>query len=140
MGEVPGLKSVPIATGTPRSMNVRAGAWWSFIRNHVVTGSRVATTGASVGGGRGQGVDPGLGRRREVVGRGRAELGGQLRAAGRGELVGVEADAIPYAAAAVRIRRDWSALKTPSSQKTSQKRARPWAAMPGSCSSMTERT
>ena len=29
------------------------------------------------------------------------------------------------------MRRDWSALKTPSSQNTSQNRARPWAAMPG---------
>ena len=31
-------------------------------------------------------------------------------------------------------------VNTPSSQKTSQNRARPWAATPGSCSSMTERT
>ena len=45
VGDVPGLKSVPIATGMPRSMNVRAGAWWSFIRNQVVAGSSVATTG-----------------------------------------------------------------------------------------------
>ena len=44
--------------------------------------------------------------------------------------------AIPYAAAASRIRRLWSAVKTPSSQNTSQKRARPWAATPGICSSM----
>ena len=27
VGEVPGLKSVPIATGTPASMKARAGAW-----------------------------------------------------------------------------------------------------------------
>src|SRR6476620_5680782 len=46
VGEVPGLKSVPIATGTPASMNARAGAWWSFMRNQVVTGSSVATTGS----------------------------------------------------------------------------------------------
>ena len=45
VGDVPGLKSVPIATGMPRSMIVRAGAWWSFMRNHVVAGSSVATTG-----------------------------------------------------------------------------------------------
>ena len=45
VGDVPGLKSVPIATGTPRSMKARAGAWWSFIRNQVVTGRSVATTG-----------------------------------------------------------------------------------------------
>ena len=47
VGEVPGLKSVPSATGTPRSMNVRAGAPWSFIRNQVVAGRRVATTARS---------------------------------------------------------------------------------------------
>ena len=46
----------------------------------------------------------------------------------------------PYPAAADRIRRDCSALNTPVSQKTSQKRARPWAATPGSCSSITDRT
>src|SRR6476660_5457424 len=45
VGEVPGLKSVPSATGTPRSMNVRAGAPWSFMRNQVVAGRTVATTG-----------------------------------------------------------------------------------------------
>ena len=38
------------------------------------------------------------------------------------------------------MRRDWSALNTPFSQKTSQKRARPWAATPGSWSSITDRT
>ena len=46
----------------------------------------------------------------------------------------------PSPAAASRTRRDWSALKTPVSQNTSAKRARPWAATPGSCSSMSERT
>jgi hypothetical protein len=46
VGDVPGLKSVPIATGTPASMKARAGAWWSFMRNQVVTGSSVATTGS----------------------------------------------------------------------------------------------
>ena len=47
VGDVPGLKSVPMATGTPASMKARAGAWWSFIRNQVVTGRRVATTARS---------------------------------------------------------------------------------------------
>ena len=141
VGEVPGLKSVPIATGTPRSMNVRAGAWWSFIRNQVVAGSSVATTGApSARPARGQRLDPGVGRRREMVGGGRPELRGELGAARRGELVGVEPDAHPVPGGRLRIRRDWSALKTPSSQNTSQKRARPCAATPGSCSSMTDRT
>ena len=131
---------MPIATGHAASMNVRAGAWWSFIRNQVVAGSSVATTGRSVRRGRGQGLDAGVGRRREVVRRRGPELGRQLRTARRGELVGMQARRHPVAAAAVRIRRDWSALKTPSSQNTSQKRARPWAATPGSWSSMTDRT
>ena len=48
VGDVPGLKSVPMATGTPASTNRRAGAWWSLRRYQVVTGSRVATTGSSV--------------------------------------------------------------------------------------------
>ena len=90
VGDVPGLKSVPMATGMPRSMNVRAGAPWSFMRNQVVTGRTVATTGAAVRRCLGEGGDPGLGRRRQVVGGERADLGGQLGAAGRRELVGVQ--------------------------------------------------
>ena len=46
----------------------------------------------------------------------------------------------PKPVAASRTRRDWSALNTPRSQNTSANRARPCAAMPGSCSSMSERT
>ena len=46
-----------------------AGAPWSFIRNQVVAGRTVATTGRSSRGGRGQRIDPRLGRRREMVGR-----------------------------------------------------------------------
>ena len=45
VGEVPGLKSVPSATGTPASMNRRAGAASPVMRNQVVAGSSVATTG-----------------------------------------------------------------------------------------------
>ncbi len=47
VGEVPGLKSVPRATGTPASMNRRAGAASSAMRNQVVAGSSVATVGWS---------------------------------------------------------------------------------------------
>ena len=47
VGEVPGLKSVPRATGTPASMNRLAGAASSAIRNQVVAGSSVATVGWS---------------------------------------------------------------------------------------------
>ena len=47
---------------------------------------------------------------------------------------------MPYPAAVRRIRRLWSAVNTPSSQKTSQNRAIPCAATPGSCSSMTVTT
>jgi hypothetical protein len=45
VGEVPGLKSVARAIGMPRSINVRAGANVSCIRNQVVAGRSVATTG-----------------------------------------------------------------------------------------------
>ena len=45
LGDVPGLKSVASATGTPRSMSSRAGANSSCMRNHVVAGRSVATTG-----------------------------------------------------------------------------------------------
>ena len=115
VGDVPGLKSVPSATGTPRSMNVRAGASWSFIRNQVVAGRsgrddrpvRAAAAAASAS-------MPASRRRREVVGRGRPELGRELRAARRRQLVGVQPRApCRSAAAASRIRRDWSAVKTP---------------------------
>ena len=70
-----------------------------------------------------------------------SELGRELRAAGRRELVGVEPQRQPVTRRPpARIRRDWSASNTPLSQKTSQNRARPWAATPGSCSSMIDRT
>src|SRR4029077_9180355 len=45
----------------------------------------------AVGGGAGQGVDALGGWRREVVGRERADLRGELRAAAREDLVGVQA-------------------------------------------------
>ena len=91
-GEVPGLKSVPIATGTPASTKARAGAWWSFIRNQVVIGSRVATTGvARLGRGGHRARCPAFGRRGKVVGRCGLQLRGELRAAGRRQLVGVQA-------------------------------------------------
>ena len=110
----PGLKSVPIATGTPRSMNVRAGAWWSFMRNQVVAGRSVATTGSALGRGRGQGVDAGLatasrdGRPRRPRSRPRAPRRPRAPARRRGA-----AARSPKPAAASRIRRDWSALNTP---------------------------
>ena len=93
VGDVPGIEvRADARPGRPRSMNVRAGR---VVVLHQEPGRGRA--GASrrpagpVGGGRGQGVDAGVRRSREVVGRRRPELGGQLGAAGRRELVGVEA-------------------------------------------------
>ena len=97
VGDVPGLKSVPSATGTPASMNRRAG--------------RVLVLHEEPGRGRQQGRDDGrsltaaarhrghalVAGRVEVVRGQRAELGRQLRATGRGELVGVEPTAMPIA-------------------------------------------
>ena len=97
VGDVPGLKSVPIATGMPRSMNVRAGAPWSFMRNQVVAGRTVATTGSILGGGQRERIDPGLGWRREVVRRRGPELGRQLGPARRGQLIGMEPGQQPVA-------------------------------------------
>ena len=97
VGDVPGLKSVPRATGMPRSMNVRAGAPWSFIRNQVVAGRTVATTGPVIGGRRASASIPASdGVARWSAGR-CAELGRQLRATRRRELVGVEPERHPEA-------------------------------------------
>ncbi len=71
-------------------MNARAGAWWSFMRNQVVIGQQRRDDGVTRLGRGGHRGDPRLRRRGEVVGRGGAELGGQLRAAGRCQLVGVQ--------------------------------------------------
>ena len=79
-------------------MNVRAGAPWSFIRNQVVAGrTRRDDRRDPSGGGRGERIDPGLGWRREVVRRRGPELGRQLGAARRGQLVGVEPEPQPVA-------------------------------------------
>ena len=90
VGDVPGLKSVASATGTPRSMNVRAGAMSSCMRNQVVAGRRTATTGRPACAAAASASMPGLRRRGEVVRRERADLRGELRAAARCQLVGVQ--------------------------------------------------
>ncbi len=78
-------------------MNRRAGAASSAMRNHVVAGSSVATVGWSPPAAARERGDALVARRVEVVGGQRAELRRQLRAAGRGELVGVQAERHPVA-------------------------------------------
>ena len=90
VGDVPGLKSVPMATGTPASTNARAGAWWSFMRNQVVTGSSVATTGVPASAAAAIAAIPAVGRRGQMVGRSRPQLGRELRATRRCQLIGME--------------------------------------------------
>ena len=140
VGDVPGLKSVPMATGMPRSMKVRAGAPWSFIRNQVVAGSTVATTARPSAAAWASASMPAA----DGAARWSAEAA-PSSAASSAPPDGASSSAcnraaIPKVAAVSRIRRDCSALNTPSSQNTSQNLARPWAAIPGSCSSMIERT
>ena len=91
-GEVPGLKSVASATGTPTSISSRAGSRSARPRNQGTVGSRTATTGRPAAAASARAAMPAAGRRPEMVRRERAELRGQLRPARRRQLIGVEAD------------------------------------------------
>ena len=62
-----------------------------------MAGSSVATVGRGPSAAAGERGDPLVGRRVEVVRGERAQLRGELGAAGRGQLVGVEADRQPVA-------------------------------------------
>ena len=119
MGDVPGLKSVPIATGTPASMNARAGAWWSFMRNQVVTGRRVATDRPASAAAR-----HARRSRRRTASRGGPRVDAPISAASSAPPLGASSSACsrgtqPERGGRLRTRRDWSALNTPSSQNTS---------------------
>ena len=85
--QVPGFESEATATGTPASISARAGARRERI-HQAVPGRITATVPAA-----GERRDLRLADEEEVVGGGRAELGGEQRAARARELVGVDPQA-----------------------------------------------
>ena len=73
-------------------MNRRAGAASPAMRNQVVAGQQRRHDRVVAVGGRGERGDALVRGDVEVIGRQRADLRRELRAAGRGDLIGVEAD------------------------------------------------
>ena len=90
----PGLRSVASATATPCSISIRAGAKRPSFRKNAADGSSVATTFFSREHPRVRFVDED-----QVIGRPRADFGGDARPAAQRELVGVDARLQPVALA-----------------------------------------
>ena len=95
----PGLRSVASATATPCSISIRAGAKRPSFRKNAADGSSVATTSRSASSRACGFVDED-----QVIGRSRADVGGDRGAAAQAEFVGVDARLQPVAGPASRMR------------------------------------
>ena len=140
VGDVPGLKSVPSATGTPRSMNVRAGARLVLHQEPGRAGRSVATTGSARGRGRRRARrsprPTGVARWSADSG---AQLRGQLRAAATGRArrraarTPARRPRPPRGSAAIWSAREHALL----AEHVARSAPGPGRRRPGSCSSMT---